>query len=165
MEEILPHLGCMKPFEETTYQLAQVFFLPTVCYSMYSFLNWWCLLDLQYTSSPFKRSLWDIRHPIGPGVVSWLVSAPRYVNSPTGTGNLVGKRRAKGASFRLCWWGRYHTFTVRENSGKHTLMIEFPNQQHVIPSFFALFVQDEMMMFRCVFFLTWVTSTRTNEWV
>ena len=110
---------------ETTYQLVQDFVLPTVCYSMYSFLNWWCLLDLQYTSSPFIKLM---RHQTSYRscffFVELLAGWFQHRDMSTLQLGVVSKERAKGAIFRFCWWWKWmYTCTVRENSGNHALTV------------------------------------------
>ena len=122
MEEILHHLGCMKPFEETTYQLVQVFFyqqyvIVSTVFLAGMFVGFTNTLPHHSNEACETSDILSVLSVIC-GVVSWLVSALRYVNSPTGTGNLGTKERAKGAIFPLGWWWRYNTFIVRENSGK-----------------------------------------------
>ena len=81
------------------------FFPPTVCYSMYvQFCN--CDVCWIYNALPnHLRSLWDIRHPIGPVVFVELSAGwfqHRDISTPQPA--LVSKGRAKGAIFPFGWW-------------------------------------------------------------
>lgn len=67
-----------------------------LCCSVYFFCNWYVCWIYNIHFLTLYQACETSEHPIGPavvicGVVSCLVSAQRYLNSPAGTGNLVGK--------------------------------------------------------------------------